>query len=193
MVVFSVLVAAHVTFSLSLPRIWLSRSSSKTDALDDDEPPLRFTASQTATTRGVMVLDMMGALDITPMLHFVEPGLKINGEERFKVTDEYIEHYNTVLHGTVEFQPPCSPDPSPLNFFVERAQNTACSASSSCQSCRIAVTFDPRVSQDVERQSLDVRKDGCCWGPQAKGLRGRQWRSFRVAQRWQTASYKTRH
>ena len=30
-------------------------------------------------------------------------------------------------------------------------------------------------------QPLDVRKDGCCMGPQAKGLRGRQWRFFRVA------------
>ena len=42
-------------FSLSLPRIWLSHSTSKTDALDDDETPRRFTASQTATTRRVMV------------------------------------------------------------------------------------------------------------------------------------------
>ena len=26
-------------------------------------------------------------------------------------------HYKTVLHGAVEFQPPCSPDLSPLDFF----------------------------------------------------------------------------
>ena len=65
--------------SLSLPRMWLSRSTSKTDALDDDETPLRLTSSQTATTRGVMVSGIVGALDIAPMLHFVEPGLKISG------------------------------------------------------------------------------------------------------------------
>ena len=87
---FSVSVAAHVAFSLPLPRIWLSRSTSKIDALDDDETPLRLTASQTATTRGVMVPGIMGALDIAPTLHFVEPGLKINGEEWIKVMDEYI-------------------------------------------------------------------------------------------------------
>ena len=45
------------------PWIWLSRSTSKTDALDDGETPLRFTASQKATTRGVMVSGVMGALD----------------------------------------------------------------------------------------------------------------------------------
>ena len=28
------------------------------------------------------------------------------------------EHYSTVLHGTVEFQPPCSPDLSPFDFFL---------------------------------------------------------------------------
>ena len=28
------------------------------------------------------------------------------------------QHYKTVLHGTVEFQPPCSPDLSPLDFFL---------------------------------------------------------------------------
>ena len=77
-------------FSLSLPRIWLSRSTSKIDALDDDETPLRLTASQTATTRGVMVSGIMGALDIALTLHFVEPGLKINSEEWIKVMDEYI-------------------------------------------------------------------------------------------------------
>ena len=73
--------------------------------------------------------------------------MKINGEEWIKVMDEYIvpncaalmepgrqfllildnahsyasrlacDHYRTVLHGTVEFQPPCSPG------LWERAQN----------------------------------------------------------------------
>ena len=66
--------------AFTVPRIRLSHSTSKTDALDDDETPLRFTASQTATTRGVLVSGVMGALD-APTLHFVEPGLKINGEE----------------------------------------------------------------------------------------------------------------
>ena len=44
---------------------------------------------------------------------------------------------------------------SPLSLrllFVKRAQSTACSASSSCQSRRIAGTFDPRASQDMGRQ-----------------------------------------
>ena len=87
-----------------------------------------------------MVCGIMGALDMAPTLHFVEPGLKINGEEWIKVMDEYIvpncaallepgreffllldnapsracrpacDHYKTVLNGTVEFQPPCVPD-----------------------------------------------------------------------------------
>ena len=115
-------------FSLSLPRIWLSRTS-KTDALDDGTP-LRFTASQTVTTRGVLVSGIMGPLDIAPTLHFVEIGPNINGEEWIKVMDEYTvpniaalwelfffkknmgiapshasvlacEHNKTVLHGTV--------------------------------------------------------------------------------------------
>ena len=58
--------------------------------LDDDETPLRLTASQTATTRGVMVSGIMGALDNAPTLQFVERGLKITGEEWIKVMDEYI-------------------------------------------------------------------------------------------------------
>ena len=66
--------------------------------------------------------------------------------------------------------------------FVERAQDTARSASGSCQSRRCAGTFDPRVSQNVDRRPLDVRKDRCCLGPQTTGLRGRQRRFFRVAQ-----------
>ena len=124
--------------------IWLSRNTSKIDALDDDETPLRLTASQTATTRGVMVSGIMGVLDIAPTLHFAGPDLKINSEEM----DECIvpnraslmepgrkflsildnapshasrldcEHCETVLHGTVEFQPPCSPDLSPLDFVL---------------------------------------------------------------------------
>ena len=90
----------------------------------------------------------MGACNIAPSLHFVEPGLKLNAEEWIKVMDECIvpsctalmepgrkfllildnapshasrlgcEHYSTVLHGTVEFQPPCSPDLSLLDFFL---------------------------------------------------------------------------
>ena len=73
-------------FILSLPRIWLSRSTSKIDALDDDETPLRLTASQTVITGGVMVSSIMGALDIASRLHFVDPGLKTSGEERIKAT-----------------------------------------------------------------------------------------------------------
>ena len=132
-----------------------------------------------------MVSGIMGALDIAPTLHSVEPGLKINGEEWIKVMGEYIapnctaltelgrkflmivedvpshvcrlacEQYKTMVHGTVEFQPPCSPDLSPADF-LERAQDTACSASSSCQSRRTAGTFDPPVSQNVDRRPLDV-------------------------------------
>ena len=106
------------------------------------------------------------------------------------------EHYKTVLHGTVEFQSPCSPDLSPLDFFfLERTRNTSVSVSSSCQSLGIAGTFDPHVSQDVDRQSLDVRESGQGLGPQAKGLRC----FFKFEQTWRTAAYrsktqrKTRH
>ena len=75
---------------LSLRTMWLSRSASQTDALDDDETPLRLTAFQTATTREVTASEIMGALDIAPSLHFVEPVLKINGKERIKVMDECV-------------------------------------------------------------------------------------------------------
>ena len=94
------------------------------------------------------VCGIVGALDIAPTLHFVEPGLKINREEWIKVMDEYIvlncgplmergrkfllildnapshasrlacDHRKTVWHGTVEFQTPCSSDLSPLDFFL---------------------------------------------------------------------------
>ena len=37
-----------------------------------------------------MVSGIMGALDIAPTLHFVEPGLKIKGELWIKVMYEYI-------------------------------------------------------------------------------------------------------
>ena len=80
-----------------------------------------------------MVYGIMGALAIAPTLHFVEPGLKINGEEWIRVMDEYFvpncaallepgrefsvlldnapsracrlasDHYKTVFSGTVEF------------------------------------------------------------------------------------------
>ena len=50
---------------------------------------------------------------------FMEPGLKFlllldNGPSH--ACRLACDHYKTVLHGTVEFQPPCSPDPSPLDF-----------------------------------------------------------------------------
>ena len=83
------------------------------------------------------------------------------------------DYHKTLLHGTVEFQPPYSPDLSPLDFFL--AQSAARSASFSCQSFRTAGTFDPRVSQNVDRQSLDVRENGQGLGPQAGGLRCRPW------------------
>ena len=148
-----------------------------------------------------------------PTLHFVEPGLKINGEEWINVMDEYIvpnrpnsaalmepgrgvfadprtTRRRTLPGWPVNATRKCCTAQSSFNrlalqssspsgfFFVERAQDTARSASSSCQSRRIAGTFDPRVSQNVDRQPLDVRRDGCCMGRQAEGLRGRQRRLF---------------
>ena len=74
---------------------------------------------------------------------------------------------------------------------VEQAHHTAHSASSSCQFRRIAGTFDARVSLDVERQSLDVRENGQCMGPKAKGLRDRQKRFFRVARHSAKTSFNT--
>ena len=158
-----------------------------------------------------MVSGIMGALDMAPTLHFVELGLEINSEE-----DEHFvpncaanapshacrlacDHHKTVLHGTVEFQPPCSPDLSPLDFSVERAQDTARSVSSSCKSGRFAGTLDARVSQHVDRQQLDVREKRQGMGAQADGVRCRQRRLFREAQPLQITSYrsethrKTRH
>ena len=104
--------------------------------------------SRLTTTRHRCIMD---AFDIVPTLHFEEPALKISGEEQIRVMDEYIvpnsvgfmepgrtfllildnapshacrlpcEHCKVVLHGTVEFQPPCSPDLSPLDFFRGQA------------------------------------------------------------------------
>ena len=76
-------------FVVFVSKIWLSRSTSKPSALDDDDTPLRLTASQTATTRGVMVSSIMGALDSAPTSHFVEPGLKVNGEKWIKVMEAH--------------------------------------------------------------------------------------------------------
>ena len=148
-----------------------------------------------------MVSGIVGVLDIAPTLHFVEPGVKINGEEWIKVMEENnvpnsaalmelgrkllllpdnapshtcklaCDQNKTVLHGTVPLQPPCCPDLSPL---VEGAQDTARSVPNSCQSRRIAGTFDPRVSQNADRQPLDVCENGQCLGPQVKGMRCRQ-------------------
>ena len=112
-----------------------------------------------------MVSGIMSALNIAPMLHFVEPGLTISGEEWIKVMDEYIAPKCTALMepgrkffaalDSREFQPPCSPDLSPLDFILwNELKDTARSASEPCQSLRIAGTLDPRVSQNVDRQSL---------------------------------------
>ena len=50
------------------------------------------------------------------------------------------ERHKTVLHGTIEFDPRCSPDLSPLDFFfMERAQSPGRSVSSSCQSAELRV------------------------------------------------------
>ena len=135
----------RLSLSVSLPRIWLSRGTSKTQALGDD----------TAAYDGVAYGDHAWGDGHWhhwclrhPSLHFVEPGLKINGDEWIKVMDEYhvpncaalmepgrkfllildnapshasrlaCEHYKTLVQGTVEFQPPCSPDLSPLDYFL---------------------------------------------------------------------------
>ena len=51
----------------------------------------------------------------------------------------------------------------------------------------------PRVSWDVDRQRLDIRKDRCCRGLQAQGLGGRQrCFFFQEAQRWQAASCRSK-
>ena len=100
----------------------------------------------------------MGVLDIAPTLHFVELGLKINGEEWIKVMDEYIvpncaalmepetwtTRHRTLAGWLVTTTRQCctaqsSFNPrvlqiSPLdNIFVERPQGTARSAASTCQ------------------------------------------------------------
>ena len=82
----------HTTFSMTYPH-----TTSHFSLKIPDETPLRLTASQTDTTRGVMVSGIMGACDIAPSLHFVEPRLKINGEEWIKVMDEYIVPNCTAL------------------------------------------------------------------------------------------------
>ena len=154
----SVSVAAHVASACH------SEGFGCRAALDDGETPLRLTASQTTTTRGV-VSGIMSALDIAPTLHFVEPGLKINAEEWIKVMDEYIVPNCTApmepgrkffialgqravarfqaglraLQHSAARHSRVSTTVFPRSFshrllFVERAQSTACSASSSCQS-----------------------------------------------------------
>ena len=75
--------------------------------------------------------------------------------------------------------------------LVERAQNTVRPASSSCPSRRLAGTFDPRVSQNVDRQALDVEKMGAPWVRKLKAfLNSDPGTSHCAAQRRCT---KTRH
>ena len=74
-----------------------SGCATEIDALGDDETQLRLTASQTATTGGVMVSGIMGAYDIAPTLHFVEPGLQLNAEEWIKSMEEYMVPNCTAL------------------------------------------------------------------------------------------------
>ena len=90
----------------------------------------------------------MAARDIAPSLHFVDPGRELDAVgwvgvvggcvvpnctalmelgRKFLLTLDNApsrasrlasEHCSSVLHDTVEFQPSCSPDLSPLDFFL---------------------------------------------------------------------------
>ena len=66
------------------------------------------------------------------------------------------------------------PHQGSLASLVERAQNAGRSATSSCKARRTASTLDPRVSQNVDRQPLDVQENGQCLATQAGGSRCRQ-------------------
>ena len=57
---------------------------------------------------------------ILPLPRIMEPGRKfllILDNAPSHACRLACEHYKTVRHGTAEFQPPCSPDLSPLKFF----------------------------------------------------------------------------
>ena len=73
------------------------------------------------------------------------------------------DHCKTVLHGTVEFQPPCSPDLSLFIFYCGTSPRHSSSVSNCCQSRRNAGTFDPRVSWDVDSRRWMFEKVGNAW------------------------------
>ena len=58
-----------------------------------------------------------------------------------------------------------APQLSPLDFFfwIEFKKETARSLCSSCNSCRIAIAFGRRVSQNVERHRWVFQKVGKAW------------------------------
>ena len=162
--------------------------------------PLRLTASQTATTRAMMVSGIRGALDTAPTLHFVE---QVNGEEWIKVMDEYLvpncaallepgreflllldnapsracrqasDHYKTVLNGTAEFQPPCSPDL--VLMWNESSRHS--SFSSSRKSRRIASLLTRLCHRTWTGSRWMFEKTGTAWGRRLKGLRSRPHRT----------------
>ena len=86
--VFAMFSLQITSLSVCHPKIWLSRSTSKTNAPEYDLTRLWFTESQMTSARGVMVSDIMDVLDFAQTLHFVEYGLKFNSEEWIKVMDE---------------------------------------------------------------------------------------------------------
>ena len=93
--------------------------------------------------------------------------------------------YKTVLHGTIKIEPPFSTD-----LFPPQAQDTALSASDSCQHLTIG---DPRITQKVDKQPVGVREQGQGVGPQAKALAVPPKSLFRAAQAQQTTSYRSKN
>ena len=91
--------------------------------------------------------------------------------------------YKTVLHGTIKIEPPFSTD-----LFPPQAQDTALSASDSCQHLKIG---DPRITQNVDKQPVGVREQGQGMGQQAKALAVPP-KSLFDQQAQQTTSYRSK-
>ena len=103
------------------------------------------------------------------------------------------EHYKTVLHGTVEFQPRALQTSRPQTFFLWnelKVQLVQHPAPANPAELRALLT---RVCHRTWAGSREMfEKIGNAWVRRLEGLRGRQRRFLRVAQTWQTASYRSK-
>ena len=150
--------SAHVASSLSLPKIWRSRSTSKTDALG-------WTSTLRPIAHPSWSVGVSFYCSWTTHRRTLAGWLLITTRQCCTAQSSFngrVPHICLFLFLKL--------------LLLERAQNSTRSASNSDQS-----TVDPRIT---ERGPADVECSSKfqCLGPHAKGLRCRQRRFVRVAQ-----------